>query len=160
MGLSAAQLVQLKTELQTDPTAIGYATDLANRTDHKLAEAVNLVRLSITVKRKDVSARELYEAIEVTDYTALPGSPTAAQLSAERRYLGWLTGLIALDRVRLQNDDNTVTPVGANLQAMFAGGTGTRTRITALMTRTGSRAEQLFGVGTVVTVDDVSTALE
>jgi hypothetical protein len=160
--------VALRNEIVNDLTALGLkamvataegGTSLGSTRDADIVGALNLARVSIQVKRSDITGQEVLQAITVADYTALPGTPTAAQLSSERRYLAWLTGLCAVPTVRLLNDDGTDGPVIANLKAMFAPGTGTLTRLQALQTRNGSRAEQLFGAGAAVTVSDVSLAL-
>lgn len=161
----AMTLAALKTEIQTDPQTYGYAAHVAAGEPELIAEKLNKVRdgtdgeAAITLRRADISPQELWGAISVADYTALPGNPTAAQLSTERRYLSWLTGLSAQPKVRLLNDDGSDGPVIANLNAMFGAGTGTRNRIAALANRFGSRAEQLFGADTVVSIQDVSDAL-
>lgn len=156
MSMTAAAL---RTELQTDPAALGYAALVASGNDAGLASLLNAPRAGIAVRRADISTQELAEAILVTDFTALPANPTAAQLSSERRYLAWLTGLLAGSAVRLLNDDGTDTPVVANLKAIFAAGTGTHTRLVALASRQGSRAEQLWGRGATVGASDVAAAL-
>jgi hypothetical protein len=162
--LTSAQLAQLKTELQNDPNVYGYAALTSTSAWQAIANALNLRRdgtnggPAISVKRTDVAVSEIYTAIQVSDYTALPGSPTAAQLSTERRYLAWLTGLVALDRVRLTNENDSDAPITTNLKAMFASGTGTWQRLAALATRSASRAEQLFGRAVAVTDTDVETA--
>jgi hypothetical protein len=148
----------LKSELQTDPTVIGYAALGTN--DVAKAAALNLPRAAITIRRSDVSAKELWEAIDVSDYTALGASPNATQLSTERRYLAWLTGLPAFGSVRILNDDGSNGPVAVNLLAMFPNGSPTRARIVALASRQGSRAEQLFGEGVAITAQDVGIALQ
>lgn len=162
MPLTTAQLAQMRTELTTDPN--GYDYNAAGRNDSDMAAKINAVRdgtngAAIPVRRADVAVADVYAAVSVADYTALPGTPTAAQLSAERRYLAWFSGLAAMGRIRLLNDDGSDTPVVANFKAMFAAGTGTLTRLAALASRSGSRAEQLFGSGVVVTIDDVGRAL-
>jgi hypothetical protein len=155
----------LRSELLSDPTSLGYAPLVAARDDQGLADLLNLPRdgtnggPAITVRRADIASRDIWEAIEVTDFPALSGNPSATQLSRERQYLAWLSGLAAIPRVRLLNDDGSNTPVIANLQAMFPGGSGTRARLTALAQRPGSRAEQLFGRDTFVTIADVAEAL-
>ena len=159
---TAAQLAALKSEIQTDPLTYGYPAVIAQH--NTLADLINKVRdgsdgeAAITIRRTDISVADVYAAIEVADYAALPGSPTAAQLSTERRYLGWLSGLAAFDTVRLLNDDGTDAPPMVNFKAMFPV-SGTRTRLTALASRFGSRAEQLFGIGTVVADTDIALAL-
>lgn len=162
----------LKNELNNDPVSLGYAPFIALGDDVSLAAILNFVRngvtpcpvnnvvgAAVTVRRKDISSAEIILAIDVTDYTALPTNPNNTQLSNERRFLSWLECLTNVPQVRLINDDGTDTPVITNLQAMFPGGTGTRTRLVALAIRSGSRAELLFGVGTNITPDNVGQAL-
>lgn len=153
----AIDYAALKSELQTDPNAYGYAA--TNGNDVAKADLLNLARAAITIRRSDVPAKDLWEAIDVGDYTALQANPTATQLSLERRYLAWMTGLPTFGTVRILNDDGSNGPVAANLLAMFPAGSTTRARIVALASRNGSRAEQLFGQGVVVTAQDVGKAL-
>jgi hypothetical protein len=161
----------LKQELQADQAGLGYAPLFASGQDRLIADILNFIRdgatpcpvnnivgAAITVRRIDISVSELYAAIDVADYPALPVNPTAAQLSSERRFLAWLSGLTALAVVRLLNDDGSDTPVVKNLRAMFAQATPTFQRLAALASRNGSRAEQLFGPRTIVTSDDVAAA--
>lgn len=149
---------ELNTELTTDPTTLGYATPRAAGNDQALTDALNLVRAAITIRRANIPVKDIWEAITVADMTALPGTPNATQLSTERRQLAWLSGLPAIGSVRLQNADGSDTSIMTNLAAIFPA-SGTRTRLLALASRTGSRAEQLFGVDTVVTTTDVARAL-
>jgi hypothetical protein len=151
--------VALASEINTDPATVGYAALKAALNDQGLADALNLARASVTIRRADIAPQALWEAIDVADLTALPGTPTAAQLSTERRQLAWLTGLAALPTVRLLNDDGTDTMIRKNLLAMFTAGSGTLTRLAALSVRQGSRAEFLFGAAAVVTNIDVARAL-
>ena len=158
-------LSALKTELTTDPVPMGYAAPRNVGNHAALAVLINTVRVGQTIQRVDVSARELVEAINVADMAAFvnPATPTNQELEFSRRYLAWFTLIPAVGTLRLlENDGTTLTPVGANLSAMFPTGTGlgtTRGRILALMTKAPTRAEQLFGANTVVTVDQVSAAL-
>jgi hypothetical protein len=149
----------LQTELQTDPTSLGYSPYVANGNDIKLCELMNVTQSGITVRRDSITSKEIVEAIDVADYTALPGSPTAAQLSSERRYLGWMQGAIAVENLRLLNDDGSNTPVVSNFLTMFPSGTSTRNRLLTLAVREGSRAEQLFGSNTVINPTDISIAM-
>lgn len=149
----------LAAEIDADPNAYGYAAHVAANRPGDVAALLNEVRATITVRRADIASAEIVQAIDVADYTALGANPTAAALSTERRYLGWLALLAAAPTVRLLNDDGSNTPVVANLLAMFPNGSGTRTRLTAIASRFGSRAEQLFGTGSVVSATDVGEAL-
>src|SRR5262249_44717587 len=108
-----------------------------------------------------VSASALWQAIDVSDHTPLPPSPTDAQLSTERWYLAWLAGLSAQveGNLRMINEDNTDTPVTTTLKAMFPA-SQTRTRLIELATRNGARAEVLFGFNFVVQSTDISAALK
>lgn len=158
--MTPAQLATLKTELTTDPSAIGYATPLSTGQDWKLAELLN-TRRAITLKRADVSAQEILQAIDYSDLVApvTPASPTPAELRLERLAICFLTSLSALGLVRLQNADSTLTPVGTSLNLIIKNPSNTRTRILAVMERTQcSRAEQVFGYGIVVTTEDVSAS--
>lgn len=152
-------IVALRTELQTDPLGLGYAAVIATGNHQTVADLMNLPRTIIRIRRADISSAEIASAIEVTDYPALGGNPTAAALSTERRYLAWLTAILTVPLVRLLNADGTNTPVIANFSAMFGAGTGTRTRLLALAERDGSRTEQLFGIGQQVTYHDIGLAL-
>lgn len=155
----------LATEINTDPRAYGYAAHVLIGNDQAVADLLNLVRTgsnggpAITIRRVDVGSQEICEAIRVPDYTALPANPNASQLSQERRFLSWMEALVNAPRVRLLNDDGSDTPVMANFADMFGAATGTRQRLVALASRNGSRAEELFGRGTVMTAADVAKAL-
>jgi len=155
----AFTLAALKTELTTDPSQLGYAASVATRDDSITAELINRVRVAIAIKRADIAPSDVVIAIDVTDYTALPGTPTAAQLSSERRFLSWMEAAISVPSLRLVNEDGTDTMVTKNFKAMFPAGSGTLTRLTALGLRAGSRAEQLFGAGTIITAGDVAAAV-
>jgi hypothetical protein len=171
MPLTDIQVTALRAELLADPRTYGYAAHInvggvtGNDNDQALANLINLVRTgtnggpAIPIKRDDVASREIMEAIRITDFTALPVSPNATQLSTERRALAWMEALVNADRVRLVNEDGSDTPVMANFGDMFAVGTSTRTRLTALSTRNGSRAEELFGRAVSVSVSEVGRAL-
>jgi hypothetical protein len=148
-------LSALKTELDTDPLGLGYAQAAS---DVAVADLLNLPRAAIRIRRADVASAEIAAAIAVADYAALSGNPTAAQLSTERRFLAWLTAILAVPSLRLANDDGSNGPVITNFQAMFGAGTGTRTRLMALAERDGSRAEQLFGAGVAVSYTSVGQA--
>lgn len=149
----------LRNELLTDPNGYGYDAWIAAGEPENCAAALNLPRASIPIRRADISSQEVIEAIDVTDFPALSGTPNSTQLSRERQYLAWLSGVMAVPSVRLLNDDGTDTPVVANLRAMFPQGTATRNRLIALASRDGSRSEQLFGSGVTISAQDVGTAL-
>jgi hypothetical protein len=152
-------LSQLKTEVQTDPTALGYAQWVAVNDLSYVANLLNEVRSTIQVRRSDLSVKDIWEALLITDI--VDAGTTAPALSLERKQLMWLGGLSAIGTVRLTNDDGTDTQVLANFKAVLKNPSGSRTRIAALAaeTRSGTRGEQLFGSGIVITAEHVDAAL-
>ena len=154
----------LKTELQTDPRAYGYASLLAASNWNAVRDLLNLPRTganggpAITIRRDDVSSSEIFERIDMADMPALSGTPNANLLSIERQRLAWLTGLAAIPLIRITNDDGTNTGAATTILAIFPAGSGTRTRLVALGNRFGSRAEELFGRNLAVSDGDVETA--
>lgn len=119
---------QLKTELQTDPLALGYAPLLAAGNQAGIADLLNGVRAGIGIDRLTVPAWEVFDAIVPAEWAAL---------SAQEK-----------QRIQLILSMGTVSVKGANTRsaflAVFAAGTATRANLAALKTRPGSRAEQLF----------------
>ena len=130
----------LKLELTTDPAAIGYAAAWAEGSDWKCADLLNAVRQTIDVDRGVIPS---YEIINAT----VPGEWTTLSV-AERQRFQILTGAGQVDSGNAN--------VRAMFQAMFGAGTTTRTALVALLTRKGSRAEQVFGQG--VSMNDVAQA--
>jgi hypothetical protein len=149
-------LAALKTEITTDPAAIGYNTnnDVTNQNWLALKNKINAVKPSIDVPRVDVAPSEILEAIDIRDL-AIPGSVTQPGLAAS-----WLESLTQLASVRMQKDDGTDTTVLKNVKLLVvSAGQGSQARINALATRKGSRAEQLFGTGFAVSEQNVADAI-
>ena len=167
----------LRTELTTDPRGYGY--NAAARNDTLMAEIIDTIRDGtnppanptggtpagnadghIDIKRSDVKASEIVLAIDLGDMPSLPTNPNNSQLSQERRSLAYLQMLSCMtDPVQLLNDDGSNTPVVSNVAGIFTAGSATLTRLNALRTRFGSRAEELFGRDTIITADDIGKAL-
>lgn len=139
----AINYAQLKTELQTDPSALGYSALLAAGNHVGVAAVLNLTRAGVTIKRDIIPAHQLFEAITATDYAAL----TAAEKTR-------LQIILSMGQVNVRGDNTR-----AQLAAMFGAGTATRTAVLALIDRQGSRAEQLFGSGVSISAADVALAL-
>lgn len=145
----------LKQELQADPRAYGYAAVIATGVYANVAALLNAVRdgttaapngvvgAAISVNRGTISAQELVEAIVQSEM------PT----NASQR--DWLIMVASGARVRV----DTASTARAGLLAIFAAGTATRTNLTTVSSRPGSRAEELFGLGVAITGDDVGQAL-
>jgi hypothetical protein len=135
-------LLALKAELQADPLGLGYAAHLASGTDWKLAELLNAVRAGISIDRGVIPSYEIINATVPAEWASLS--------AANKQLYQTLTGAG-------QVDSQNANTRAAFLQ-MFAQGTATRAALAALVTRPGSRAEQLWGES--VTVLQVSRALD
>jgi hypothetical protein len=156
MAIIPFTLAALKSELTLDPAAIGYNSnnDVTNQNWLALKSKINAVKQTIDVPRIDIAPSEVLEAIDIRDLT-VPGSVTQPTLACS-----WLESLTQMPTVRVQKDDGTDTTVLKNLKLLLVGaGQGSQARLTALSTRKGSRAEQLFGTGFTVSEPNVADAL-
>lgn len=133
----------LKNELQTDPTALGYAASIAAGAFSPVVTLLNTVRGTILIDRDLIESYEIINATVPTEWAALS--------AAEKQRYQTVTGA---GKVDCRNAN-----VRATFQAMFGVGTTTRANLTALLTRQGSRAEQLFGAGAFVSAEDIAKAL-
>lgn len=154
MGFS---LAALKTELTTDPRSYGYAPLVSSSNYLGLKALVNQIRATIQVKRADITASEILEAIDTSDFQTSPAPVTGA--------IAWFESSTQQSSLRLTNDDGSDTRVLKNLKNLFLpnGAAGanpqTRARLNAIALRDGSRAEELFGVGYVVSEQNIADAL-
>lgn len=135
----------LKTEIQQDPKALGFASLVAAGNDQGIADLLNGLSGPGTGSafRDNIQPKEILAALQPADFAAL----TALQLAQ----LQAITG------------QGVVDATSANGRAIylniFAGMTNSITALTALTSRVSSRAEALFGAGTVISAGDVSFAL-
>ena len=129
-------LAALKTEITSDPAAIGYA---AANGDHELIATI-LNRSQRTIDAETLPSGVLVSCIDRAEFAALP--------AADKAYLNLF--VTAGD-----------VPMSANvrqaLRALFPANSETRTKINQATRRTGSRADEL-GFGRV-TESDVADAL-
>lgn len=139
----------LKTELQTDPNAYGYAALIAAGNMQGIADKLNQVRATISIQRPDVTPDEVLEAIRLSD---LRSATTAVQAS-------YMQSLLVLPNIRILKENGTDARVLTNLMDILTNGSASETRLRALATRRGSRAEQLFGPGAWLSWSDITTAL-
>jgi hypothetical protein len=153
----AISYTALKTECQTNPlaltsslTGLTLSQHFALGDDSIVADILNVARAAIQIKRADVSPSEIFHALDLVDLQSNPGAASNSWMEAV---------LTAPFTVRLQNDNGTDTSVMTNLVSLLkVGTTATKTRVLALATRAGSRAEQLFGANTFITASDVAIA--
>ena len=114
----------LKNEILNDPKSLGYA----GKEDYQIANLLNTIGLSGEVINRGVIPS--YEIIDAT----VPAEWTALTAVEKQRYQT-ITGA--------GNCNSANANVRAAFQSMFAAGTQTRTNLTALLTRSCSRAEAL-----------------
>ena len=134
-----SNLNDLKNELISDPLARGYAG---------MTDAQAAVSLSTANRSKEyttLSAAEIFEAIDVTEYTALT--------TQKRANVDLILGLG--DGIKI----GTGTKARGFLVDAFGAGTATRTALIALASRNVSRAEEQFG-GELPAVYGFRTAVE
>lgn len=240
---NAANLATLKTELNTDPLALGYAAKLALGDDTSLAAIIDFPRDGVTpcpvnntignvskaitgatnatpiqitstghglssnqgvvitgvlgntaangtwivtvvdanhytlntsvgngvytsggqwvpaVRNPQVAQSDIVGAIQVGDLiTAGGGTAVTADQFGKIQLFGFLvnepSGVVALT-----NSDGSDNNNLKNLRNAFAANSASRTAINALAYRIGSRAEQLFGAGTVLGASDIGAAV-
>jgi hypothetical protein len=146
---------QIKTELDADPQALGYAALRAAQDWNGLTTLLNQVRPQGDPKRETVDRRMIdrQEVIEALVYAEVVTN-TAAAGTAMRDALTLL--LVSLN-------GGFLDPLNANIRGFFTGafaaGTATRTNLVALQTRPGSRAEKLWGDGVRVSASLVEDAV-
>jgi hypothetical protein len=162
MALTTAQLVALKAEVTANPgSGYGFAAIYNAGNDTGLASALNFRRdgatpcpvnnvigAAITVRRPDIAAKELLEAVDTRDFI---NSPTVLQGS-------WFESITQQPTIRLVNDDGSNTTAFGNFTRILNNTNGSQTRLAAIASRNGSRAEQLFGFGVGVSTDDIAQA--
>lgn len=149
----AINYAALKAELQTDQNAYGYAAMIAAGQMQTIADTLNLSRVGISVPRPDVSPQELLEAIKVTDFIPANNARYHPMLGS------YFESITQITPVRILKDNGTDTRVMTNIMTLLADGSASETRVRALASRRGSRAEQLFGPRTSVSWEDVHKAL-
>ena len=134
----------LKSELQADPSGLGYAPLIAGGNHTGCADALNLVRAGISIARDLVQAHEIFEQIVPAEWVSLVA--TERERINQILSMGWVNVSGANTR--------------AAFQAAFGAGTTTRANLLAYLTRQGSRAEQLFGSGVQISHDQIAQALK
>lgn len=141
----AIDYAALKTEIQTDPAALGYQSSVTAKNDQGIADLINTVRNGATfqVNREPVTVAQFIAKIDPAEFSAL------TQLQVSRLQALFSGGTLDI------NEPNTQS----NMTKIFPAAGATVANVTPFLKRQGSRAEVLFGNGTVVTSSDVSLAL-
>lgn len=147
MARSNADLLSLKTELETDPQSLGLVAPPAID-DVGNAEKLNLVRDTLQIDREAIPTHEIFLNIDRDEYAAL--SPNDRD---------WLRGITA---------GGTVNPkaggeVREGIMQIFGAATETRTNLLAILTEPANRINHMFKNGLLeqggtVTASDVANA--
>jgi hypothetical protein len=138
---------QLTTELNTDPKSLGYAPFIAGGNIVQLAGLLNsLTGNGIgSVPREPISADAFIGLINDVELDTL----TIGKKQDLQIYEG--AGMVDIGNINVQNWIDNAFPAGS--------APITHTAMHNMFNRVASRAEVLFGAGTVITTEDVSTAL-
>ena len=142
--MAAPTLQQIRTEIDTDPKTLGYATLWAQTNGPEaVAAKMNEAGASAeTIFKGYVQTEEILAEIVLADYNAL----TAAQKTTLDQFLRG-------SRVKTGSSN-----MRATIAALFPAG-ATRTALIALASRSASRAEVLWGEGVRVSDTDVANAM-
>ena len=141
-------LVALKDEIVGDPKFVGYKNSSAPtdwKGDEVIASLINAKGLTVT--RSEVGPEEIKEAIAKTPYVTLAPS--------EEGWLNWITDsgtvIVTPDLKASLYDDN---------DSIFSGapGAATRAALKAVVEIPGSRAEELWVVGLLISEGQVGLA--
>lgn len=132
----AADLAALKSEVETDPAARGYAAALANTS--QLLQLINENSgEAVQIPTEDLDIPDIAAVIDPTEYGLL------SDYDKE-----WVKMFIN------QPSEVMLKPFQSKFLQIFGGGSTTRTAVLNLRDTTGSRADKLFGVGTTITRQD------
>ena len=126
-------LTELRDEIVNDPQGIGLKEAGEWKGDQVIADLLNDPANGATITRKRIEPGELRASMDLGEYLNLT--------DGQRAYLAMLLGGVV---------DATEAPVLSALTTIFAAGSATRTSLLAKIQRPGSRAEILWGEGTVV----------
>lgn len=142
-------LVELRTECLTNPNNYSYTDPSAGTKtlaqwyalgdDTIVANILNQTRAGITIYRTDVAPDEVKEAVAIGQLTTT-GTAAVSSLQA-----AWLNAFFSGSSVRLLTKAGGDTRDLTNLLAVLTNASASETRVRALGSRTGSRAEQLWG---------------
>lgn len=139
----------LQSEIQNDPSGLGYTAHVAAGRDQAVADLLNAPSVGI------VTLTSVDNATFVTAF--LPFLPNVAGLAdANKKDMYWRIweAIISLPTITFGNPN-----VSGMLALAVQDGVLTQQQAQTLTQRQGSRAEVLFGAATVVTNGDVSFAL-
>ena len=140
-----ADLLALKTEIETDPTGLGYSDE---NTSDDLA-LINDTRTTIKVTKPKIGSAHVRSACTYSAYNNLSID--------EQEWIRWMTGSNGFEEENMDVTPDLITnltgPASASIWAV-----GDRDEMNAAMLALievdGSRAEELFGYGTGISIND------
>lgn len=139
-------LSALRTEILTDPRGLGYSTGVT-RGDHNLiSDLLNTRAASHSVSIGTIFSIDMQQAVVAAEYAVISGG---------QRDLWNAIITTAVNGVQISN-----TILRTQVAFVWSAATTTRANLLALDTRTGSRAEVLFGEGTFIGAAQVGKSLE
>lgn len=141
--MTAFSIAALHDELFTDPMQLGYVP--ASGDENAMADTLNLRRDGggYQVNRDPVTVQQIFSAITPDDFSGLT-----------------TTNLARLQTVfTLPEVDLAVSNVLENLAGIFGTNSPTQQAFLVLQKRQCSRAEVLWGQGTLVTINQIDQAL-
>lgn len=131
----AINLATLKTEL----SKAAYV----GKSDGEVADMLNAIDPTILIDRQTITGNEFLNAVVPAEYAALVDPEAKA----------WVRALFTKDEIDIRSP-----AIRTIVASLFPVGSTTRANLAALQKRPGSVAEQLFGIGTVVSHVDVAEA--
>ena len=136
---------ELKKELQSDPNNLGFASAITAGDENAVADLLNAKRSGggYQVDRDPVTPSEVFAAMDPGDFALLTTTDLAR-----------LQVILSVPRI-----DLTVSSIQTMVTNVFTLGAVSRQSLVLLQKREGSRAEVLWGPGTVVTTNQVDAAL-
>lgn len=147
----------LTAEITNDPAVLGYAQFKATGDRFGLMGLINAAVAANQVKRTDVMAVEVLQAIDIRDL-AFPGTGQVA-VANQPLATAWFNAAVSQPKIRFVNEDGTDTQELKNFKLLVVSpGNGSQARLVALSTRNGSRAEALWGAGFTVSEQMVADA--
>lgn len=140
--LTGPQLIALASEINTDPKTIGYA----GKNNIQVAALLNTPGIGTTPGKVNNGVMPVQKLLNAIDGVELDALTTGKKMTLQ---IYFSSGSI----------DTGNQNVRDGLAAVFAPGTASRTNLQAIVDRSATRAEVLFGQGFVIDQRDVSAAL-
>lgn len=149
MPRSNADLLALKSELTNDPLDLGLNTNPAN--DEANANALNLVRETISIKKRSLATAAVLNSISPLEHQALTDQQSR-----------WLDAVLSLGQIDPFYDASLITGM-IGTGGLFGTDSDSKAALAALIVEPGNRIDQLFQAGTLaqggqVTPSDIANA--